>query len=349
MELDQRKLRILRAIIDEYVLSGLPVGSKSISQHRDFIWSPATIRNEMADLEELGYLAQPHTSAGRIPSDKAYRLYVDRMMQRAALTKDELGVIHNYCGERISGVESVMKETAKALSELTNYTAVVLMPDVTMNRLRHLQLVPLAEGRALLVVVTDAGYARDAVIRVPADLTPDELESLSRSLTAQLYNCRMSNVSERLSEEFGKELNKRRDFFEDLMNTIRQGMDAGSGMVELSGATNMLRYAEYSDLNKAMVFLNAVEGKDLLYHMLKKASRMEFTVTIGKENDADALQDCSVVTASYRVGDTPIGTFGVIGPTRMRYGKVASILDGMRLALNDVLKNVIEEDDKDGV
>ncbi len=344
MELDQRKLTILHAIIDEYILSANPVGSKSISQSGDIHLSSATIRNEMSDLEELGYLAQPHTSAGRIPSDKAYRLYVDNMLQRARLIDSEIRLMRGYCQERINGVQSVMRETAKALSSITHYTAMVLMPEMDMNRLKHLQLVPLNEGNALVVVVTDAGVATDAVIRVPSDLHADELERISRRITQQYYNCRMTTVGERIAKELGAELESRRSFLTELIGTIQRSTSPGSHLVELSGASNMLKLPEYSDMNKAMHFLKAVEGKDALYQLLKKASVMEFTVTIGQENDIDELQDCSVVTASYRIGDTPFGTFGVIGPTRMQYGKVISAMECMRKSLSEALCDLLEED-----
>lgn len=344
MELDSRKLSILHAIIDEYILSASPVGSKSISKSGDIHLSSATIRNEMSDLEELGYLAQPHTSAGRVPSDKAYRLYVDNMLQRAKLSDGEIRLMRSYCQERINGVQSVMRETAKALSSITHYTAMVLMPEMDMNRLKHLQLVPLKEGNALVVVVTDAGVATDAVIRIPPDMRADELERISRQITQRYYNCRMTTVGSNIAKELGDVLESRRRFLTELIGTIQRSTSPGAHLVELSGASNMLRLPEYSNMNKAMHFLNAVEGKDTLYKLLKRASVMEFTVTIGQENEIDALQDCSVVTASYRIGDTPFGTFGVIGPTRMQYGKVISAMELMRKSLSEVLCDMLEEE-----
>lgn len=344
MELDQRKLRILRAVIDEYILSANPVGSKVLSQSSDINLSAATIRNEMANLEDLGYLAQPHTSAGRIPSDKAYRLYVDKMLSKARLSDDEMRAIKSYCGKRIDGIQSVMKETARALSEITHYTAMVLMPEMATNRLRHIQLVPLAEGRALLVVITDAGVAKDSVIHIPNDMTVSELEQISRKITQRFYNCRMTTVSNRIMTELGLEIENRRDFLDELTDSIQRSTKSGAHSVELFGTTNMLYYPEYSDVNKAKNFLSAVEGKDALYNMLKKASIMEFTVTIGKENELDELQDCSVVTATYKINDVSVGSFGIIGPTRMDYGRVLSVLECMRLSLGHVLSNLLEEE-----
>lgn len=344
MELDARKLQILKAVIDEYVLSAAPVGSRSISRRSGLNLSSATIRNEMADLEELGYLEQPHTSAGRVPSDKAYRLYVDSMMRRSRLTEDEMRLIRRYFDRRIDGVELVMQQTAQALSEVTQYTAMVLPPVLEFNRLRHIQLVPLTEGRALLVVVTDTGFARDAVIRVPEHLHADELEKLSRLLTSRLYDCRMDLVAEKIQNELGAELRERRAFLSQVAETIERRMAPNARSVELSGATNMLHYPEYSDMTKARNFLAAVEGRDALYGMLKRASQVEFCITIGTENDLEPLQDCSVVTATYRIGDLPMGSFGVIGPTRMNYSKVVSVLEFMRRSLSEVLSNYIEED-----
>ncbi|MDO4564174.1 MAG: heat-inducible transcriptional repressor HrcA [Clostridia bacterium] len=344
MELDQRKMRILRAIIDEYLLSANPVGSKALSRSHEFNLSPATIRNEMADLEDLGYLAQPHTSAGRIPSDKAYRLYVDKMLTHAKLSEDEAKSILSYCNTRVDGIRSVMKGTAKALSEITHYTAMVLMPELAANRLRHIQLVPLTEGYALLVVVTDAGVAKDAVVEIPSDMTVSELESISRQITARFYNSRMTTVADRIMSELGREVESRRGFVADLTESIRRSTASGAHSVELFGATNMLKYPEYSDVGKAQSFLAIVEGREPLYNLLKKASVLEFSVTIGRENEMDELSDCSVVTATYKIGDLPVGSFGVIGPTRMDYARVLSVLECMRGGLGEVLTNLLEED-----
>lgn len=344
MELDERKMQILRAIIDEYILSASPVGSKAIRQSAELNWSPATIRNEMADLEALGYLAQPHTSAGRIPSDKAYRLYVDRMLRRVSLSDREQTILNRYYQSRIDGIESVLRSTAQALSEITHYTAVVMMPDMATNRLRHLQLVPLAEGKALSVIVTDAGVARDAIIDIPRDMTPDELESISRTITQRCYNCRMTTVSERLVHEIGAELQSRGDFLKTLLSRVEQSAQSGTNMVEFSGTRNMLQYPEYNDVEKATTFLATVEQRDEMYRMLKKASDMEFTITIGSENEQEGLQDCSVVTATYRVNDVPFGTFGIIGPTRMDYNRVINVLQGVQQNLTTILQELLKED-----
>lgn len=343
MELDARKLQILKAIIDEYILSASPVGSRSISKREGFNLSSATIRNEMADLEELGYLEQPHTSAGRVPSDKAYRIYVDRIMHRAELTRDEIKVMREHMSAKLDEIESVMQNTAQALSAVTHYTAVV-MPMLATQHLKHMQLVPLREGRALMVVVTDTGFARDAVVRIPDDMQPGELERLSNTLTDRFRGVRMDTIAERINAEMHDLLYERREFLNTMVETIARATAPDAQAVKLSGAMNMLHYPEYADMNKAKMFLTAVEGRDAIYSMLKNASKLEFSITIGSENDNELLKDCSVLTATYKIGDEPVGTFGVIGPTRMRYGKVLSALEYMRRSLSELFTDYTEEE-----
>ena len=347
MELDARKIRILQAIIDEYVLSAAPVGSRSISRNPLFNLSSATIRNEMADLEEMGFLEQPHTSAGRIPSDKAYRLYVDSIMNRAQLSRDEIKRIHSHFSNKVSEVDEVLRQTARALSSITNYTAVVLAPSIENDTLRHVQLVPLMPGKALLVVVTSTGFAKDAVIRTAQDVSTEDLEKISRLITKRLQGSRMDQVADRIKNELLPELADKRVFLNDVSDTISRKIASDERNMELAGAGNMLHYPEYSDIGKVQNFLMAVEGRDALYDMLKKSSTMEFTITIGSENEQEQLRDCSVVTATYRMGDSPMGSIGIIGPTRMNYGRVLSVLEYMRKGLGEILTNYIDEGDKD--
>lgn len=342
MELDGRKVRILHAIIDEYILSAAPVGSKTLSALSELGVSSATIRNEMAWLEELGYLLSPHTSAGRIPSEKAYRLYVDSMLGRSRLSAAELSLLKNYCKMRVHGVEDVMKETARALSELTQFAAVVLLPETAGNRLRHLQLVPLSVGSAMLITVTDAGTAHSAVIRVPEDMDTEELERISRLITRRYADCTLHTIAERMVVELGETLKERRGFLNSLLRAMERSTAPGAHLVEMSGATKLLQYPEYRDASRAKNFLALAEDKNELYTLLKHAGEMEFTITIGAENDADALSDCSVVTAGYRLGGLT-GAIGVIGPTRMPYGKVLTVLDYMRAGLGEVLTHFITE------
>ena len=182
------------------------------------------------------------------------------------------------------------------------------------------------------------------MIDIPKDMTPVELEELSRTITQRCYNCRMTMVAERMIHEIGAELQSRGDFLKTLLARIEENAQSGTNMVELSGTRNMLRYPEYSDVEKATSFLATVEQRDAMYRMLRKASDMEFTITIGSENEQAGLQDCSVVTATYRVNDMPLGTFGVIGPTRMDYNRVINVLQGVQQNLSMILQSFLKED-----
>ncbi len=343
MELDERKMRILNAIIDEYISSASPVGSRSISRRNDFSLSSATIRNEMADLEDLGYLEQPHTSAGRIPSDKAYRLYVDRIVQRAQLSEQEIRFLRSRIFVKTNEFEDLVRQTARAISAVTQYTAIVMPPLLAADKLRHIQLVPLTAGKALVVVVTDAGFSKDAVIRIPEDLNAQDLDRLSRMLSERFYDCPLDRLSDRLTGELSMDLADRKAFLTDLMDTLERRMSGDGVRVETSGVTNMLAYPEYADMNKAKTFLSAIESQDSLYDLMRSVPKVEFTFTIGRENDRVEWQDCSIVTATYSVGSAT-GTIGVIGPTRMQYGKVMSVLEFIKKGLGEILAGQTEEE-----
>ena len=321
MELDMRKMRILQAIIDDYILTATPVGSRTVSKKSDIALSSATIRNVMSDLEEMGYLEQPHTSAGRIPSEKAYRLYVNSIMHRAMLTESEQRFIQNCYSNTINKVDEIVRQTAWVLSNMTKYTSLVLSPNINAVKLKHIQLVPVTEGKALVVIVTDAGITRDYMIRVPRDITAEQLERISRILTERLRNKRLDTVNQEEIPELYVTMKEQRDFLNDTLDTVRKSAENGSKL-ELSGANNMLNYPEYSDMDKARSFLNVIESKDMLRSMLTEATKVEFSVTIGTENPSEDMKDCSLVTATYKVGGTPLGSLGVIGPTRMDYARV---------------------------
>ena len=344
MELDKRKLKILQALIDDYILTAAPVGSRTLSKRAEFNVSPATIRNEMSDLEELGYLDQPHTSAGRIPSNKAYRLYVNHMMQRAQLNENERKAIRAYVHTRINQAEGLVRQTAMALSEITRYAAFALPPQYNTAKIKHMQAVQLSNERALLVLVTDTGLIRDVMLRLPEGITAQDLERFSVLLNKRLLNKRLDQLAVDQIIDIGEDLGEQRMFLQETLEIIERQLAAEQQKVQLSGTTNLLFQPEYSDADKAKAFLAALEGKDTLYHTLKKVSTLELSITIGEENDAQELKDCSIVTATYKIGRDPVGTFGILGPTRMNYSRVLAILEYMQLSLSETLIGMIEQD-----
>ncbi len=338
MRMDERKFLILQAIVDDYISTAMPVGSRTISRKSGVGFSPATIRNEMSDLEELGYLDQPHTSAGRIPSLKAYRLYVDHLMKVANLSEEESRHINDHLNMRADQTEEVIKSAARALSDATHYTSVIVAPQLNTLQVKRIQFVPVTDTTALMILVTTAGIVKDAVIQVPRGLTADHLYVISKTLTERLSDQPIARVREIFEQMIG-EMSSGKQLLTDVMNVVESKLEAPDGRdVVLGGTSNLLSYPEYADVNKAKNFLSVLEAKDRLIPLLKQDGGMEITIRIGPENGMKELEDCSVVSATYRVGDHSQGTLGIIGPTRMNYSRVISVLEYMGRALSNMLR-----------
>ena len=337
MQLDDRKFLILQAIIDDYISTAMPVGSRTISRKSGVGFSPATIRNEMSDLEELGYLDQPHTSAGRVPSDKAYRLYVDRLLKVGKLSSDERERMHDYMQARSAQVDGVIRSAATVLADATQYTSVIVSPKLGTLRIRHIQLVPVAECTALMIIVTNLGIVKDAVINVPDGLDADDLYRISRMLTERLANKPLDAVRQTFSELLRDNENNRKLMGETL-RVIEKKLEAeDSSEVIVGGSSKLLNYPEYSDVEKAKSFLAVLESKDKLRRLIGREGGMEVTIRIGSENEAPEMNNCSIVTACYRVGDQATGTLGIIGPTRMDYQRVIAVMKTLKYAMNELL------------
>jgi len=339
MDLIDRKYRILQAIIDDYILTALPVGSRTISRKYEQKLSSATIRNEMSDLEELGYLDSPHTSAGRVPSNKAYRLYVDRMLRPVPLSVEETAFIRGCFDTRIHQVEELSSRMAKALSSVTHYTAAVMTrAPRAEQRLSHLQLVPVSQRRCLLILVTTSGAVRQHELDLDAPVAPDALYTVSRVLSAQLEGCPLSQLSERLTRlAEGAPREVRGVVSAMAQDAPRTGQDDVSALA-IGGRSNLLSFPEYADVDKAQSLLSVLETKEKIISLLSQHGEMEFSVRIGPETGMEETKDCSIVTASYRLSDGRVNTIGLIGPTRMQYGKVLSVLSQVGLSLGEMLE-----------
>jgi heat-inducible transcriptional repressor len=327
--LDARKFRILQAIIDDYILTAIPVGSRTLSKKYDMGLSSATIRNEMSDLEELGYLDQPHVSAGRVPSAKAYRLYVDQLLQTGKIHTLDAESIRAHFTDRAGKMEDVVNRAAQVLSSITHYTSLVMTPAGGEMRVRTLQLVPVNQSSALLVIVTDSGIVRDSVIHVDSDLDADALYTVSRMLTERLSGHTLGealNLLKGMAREFAEKralLSGIGELVEDVEN--RQSKTR----IAFGGPSNILNFPEYNDVEKARAFLSLLESKDTLLTLLRQRQNVAFTVRIGPETGVPELRECSLVPATYSLDDKTHGTIGVIGPTRMEYGRVLSVLSAM--------------------
>lgn len=339
--LDVRKMRILEAIVDDYILTASPVGSRTLSKRSDIELSPATIRNEMSDLTELGFLEQPHTSAGRVPNEKAYRLYVNAIMDSARLTDDEAEYIRSHLNTRVSEVGEVIKQTARMLSGITKYTSVVLTPQMKRSRLKQISLISVTEGSALAVIVTNSGSTINSMLNVPRGITQEQLEKLSALMNRRLAGYRMEDIRKTLLPMLQEEVGEQAETIMAMLSGINDDIERQD--VEVVGAVNMLNYPEYSDVSKAQSFLKEVESGDYIRQVLTTDDGLELTVRIGNENDNPELKDCSLITVSYNVCGEKVGSMGVIGPTRMDYGKVVAVLKCMSESLSSVLSDMLKE------
>lgn len=339
MIMDERKFLILQAIVDDYITTAAPVGSRAISRKSGVGFSPATIRNEMSDLEQLGYLAQPHTSAGRVPSYKAYRLYVDQLLNVSKLPPEEREKMNAYLSKKTDQVGTLIRSAAAVISDATRYTSVIVAPKLSTLRIRNLQMVPVSDTLALMVIVTNAGIVKDTVIRVPEGITPDMLYEISRMLTEQLADKPIEAVRQ-LFAELIRDMGEHRRLLAEAMQVIEEKMThADESDVVIGGGANMLSYPEYQDAGKAQNFLSVLESRDKLQKALAGGSGMEVTIRIGPENGLPELSDCSVLTATYQAGDDSVGRLGIIGPTRMNYNRAISVLRYMGMALSELLSD----------
>ena len=339
MPLDERKYMILKAIIDDYILTAMPVGSRTLSRHMDIGLSSATIRNEMSDLEEMGYLEQPHTSAGRVPSLQAFRLYVDQLMRVAAIGKDEREYIRHRVATSSSTMDNVLSSAAQILSELTDYASAVMLPKAKQLVFHHLQLVPVTSTSALAVIVTNAGVLKDTLIKTPEGTTPEMLQRISNALTSFLKNKTPDYIPAAISL-IREDISEHARLAEEIVGKIAENTAAGERHeVFLGGRMNLLKHPEYSNAEKIRPVLAALEPRGTLASILSQKQGLHFQISIGPEIGASEMNDCSLVTVSYQIGDAYIGSMGVVGPVRMDYARVASVLMHMQKTLNEMLKN----------
>ena len=340
MDLIERKYRILQAIIDDYILTALPVGSRTISRKYEQKLSSATIRNEMSDLEELGYLDSPHTSAGRVPSNKAYRLYVDQMLRPAPLSVEETEFIRQSIDRRMGQVEDMAARMAKTLSSMTHYTAAVMTHTPRSEQLlSHLQLVPVSDRRVLLILVTQSGTVRQSILDLDVPASQDDLYTVSRVLSSQLSGCPLSQLSIGLSRIAAGAPQGAQGVIRALLDKAPQDETNDISALAVGGRSNLLAFPEYSDVDKAKSLLSVLETREKVIGLLSGNGSMEFSVRIGPETGLEEMKDCSIVTASYRLSDGRVNTIGLIGPTRMQYGRVLSVLSQVGRSFGDLIEN----------
>lgn len=338
-ELDPRKKKILKVITDDYIVSAEPVGSRTIARRYDLGLSPATIRNEMADLEEGGYLEQPHTSAGRIPSDQGYRYYVDALMSLQKLSDKEIERIHQELDQHHQQLESIIHQTSKILVQMTRYPSLVLTPHSEDAVFRHIQLVRLSDTTILTLVVTDTGYVENKVIEFEGGISDSELDRISTVLNQKLRGLRLKDLRSSVLNEIRSDLMFHQEFYNEAIKLLTRGI-SNTGTKEkvyIDGATKILEQPEFSEIHKFKPLMDALDEEDRLYKLLSQNVTRGTFIKIGNENKSLGLSDCSVVTASYEIAGRTVGVIGVLGPTRMDYAKVLPIVENTAAILSELL------------
>ena len=328
MNLSERKLKILQAIIADFIRTAEPVGSRTISRNYELGVSPATIRNEMSDLEEMGYLTHPHTSSGRVPSEKAYRLYVNEMMRKRELTDEEKDTIAAQLHSNVDELEKIVQRAAHILSEITSLTAFAMTPKQDEDTLKYINLLPVDEHTVVLMLVSESGKVSNTSVHMNRAASEDTLRLLAKTMT---YNYRGKTLSEALTfdiiKAFKADAESMAMFEHDIVPNFIKTLE---GMLNVNlymdGLTNIFSIPEYNDLDKAKLFLEMVSRKeDFTRTLINRDNGV--IITIGNENKNELMQDCSLITATYHVDGKMVGKIGVVGPTRMRYGEVTSVVE----------------------
>lgn len=339
MDMDERKIKILQAIIHDYIETAEPVGSRTIAKKYDLGISSATIRNEMADLEEMGYLEQIHSSSGRKPSDKGYRLYVDKLMQLHELSPiEEYSIRNHMLSSALYEIDKVIKQASAVLAELTNLTCVVRSPSVKKSCIKSVQLLDLDKNSLLAVVVTDTGIIKNNVIKLKNSIEKDGILKLNNILNSKLDNLEVELVNLQLFSKLENEIMQYSDILSGIIPIIYEILsDMDSVNVYSEGTTNIFNYPEYNDIQKAKSFLSLINDKVKMVDLI--SSDDNISIKIGEENFIEDAKDCTVISGIYGINDRPLGSIGVIGPTRMPYSKVISIVATIIDEINKTLSN----------
>ena len=346
MELDERKLKILQAIIRNYLDTGEPVGSRTISKYTDLNLSPATIRNEMADLEELGYIFQPHTSAGRIPSDKGYRLYVDNMMRdkenELKEREKEVDDMRQFLNDKVDRVETLLQNMAKMLATNTSYAAMISAPQVHKNKVKFIQLSQVEDHRMLCVIVLEGNIIKNKIINVKEDIDAETLLKLNILFNSSLNGLTLEEINLSIISKMNGQAGEQLELARSVLDAVAEAISSEDNLeIYTSGATNIFKYPELSDSHKAQELISTFEEKQLLTSLIEKDNEDTETgirVYIGEETPVQTMKDCSVITATYELEEGVHGTIGIIGPKRMDYEKVVDTLKNIKGQLDSVYK-----------
>ena len=353
LELTERKRKILYAIIRNYLETGEPVVSRTISKYTDLNLSSATIRNEMSDLEEMGYIIQPHTSAGRIPSDKGYRLYVNELVEEKTA---QVSTMNSLMIAKTNRMEEILKQVVRLLASRTNYTTMISAPSYRGNKVKFIQLSRLNARQLLNVVVIEGNVVKNHILDLDEEITEEQVLKLNLLLNTRLNGLTLADINlgliSNIKEEAGSHVQVVNDVLDTIADVIRAETDENME-IYTSGANNIFRYPELADTERASMLINTIEEKSVLADFIKDSEQKEqsgetgIKVYIGEEGPVESMKDCSVVTATYELGDGLQGTIGIIGPKRMDYEKVMNNLKSFKASLGQLFRDnrVVDQED----
>ncbi|MEH7378096.1 MULTISPECIES: heat-inducible transcriptional repressor HrcA [Bacillaceae] len=340
--LTDRQLLILQVIVDDFIRSAQPVGSRSLSKKEEISFSSATIRNEMSDLEELGYIEKTHTSSGRVPSEKGYRYYVDHLLSPQVLNQHDVSIIQSIFAEKIFEFEKIIQRSAKILSELTNYTSIVLGPAVSINKLKRIQIIPLNKETAVAIFVTDTGHVENRTFSLPPSVDASDLEKTVNILNDRLAGVPLEDLNDKIYKEVAMLLRQHIHNYDLMLYTIADSLKMPSNeKLFFGGKTNMLSQPEFHDVAKLRSLLTMIDQEEWIYNLIRNDSA-GIHVKIGRENNNSVMDNCSLITATYSAGAENLGTIAILGPTRMEYSRVISLLQFFSKDLTAVLTKLYQ-------
>lgn len=344
MDLDARKQKILQAIIQDYISSAEPVGSRTIARKYDLGVSAATIRNEMFDLEMMGYLEQPHTSAGRIPSLKGYRFYVDCLLEPTKITDAEKQFVCAWFQDKVSSVDQIFQSTAKVLARITHNVTLVMASQRLNSKLKYIRFLPLDERRAIMIVVTDTGQVENCLYPRPAGASLDDLNIIAQRLTNYLVGMAMDHIDEKTIEAFHETIVDDVELYRLAFRSMGQALHKGQQFYK-GGTMELLNKPEFKDVDKAKSLFTMLEEQDVVANILHDEGEGEaVTVRIGEEAKLSPINDCSIIEATFTDHDVVLGKLAVLGPARMEYAKIIGLLDFMKQHVTHMLAHY--HDDK---
>ena len=342
--LTARQLLIFKVITDDFIESAHPVGSRAISEKKDIALSAATIRNVMAELEELGFLEKTHSSSGRIPSEKGYRYYVDHLISPAT-EQGEIHVIKHMIQDGFFEYEQIVQMSAEVLSDLTNYTSIILGPELLDTKLKQLQIITLSKHSAVAILVTDTGHVEHRSFSIPTTIHPGDLEKMVNILNDRLYDVPIVELSAILNTEIVALMKKYIHGVDQSFMYLKEIFTHEQPIkLYIGGKSNILMQPEFKDVNKVQSFFSMMEKEEELANLLK-GKQDGIKVTIGNENKVDAIKDFSLITASYELSENQMGTIALLGPTRMEYRKVINLLSTLSNEMTDAL-NMWDKDNE---